>query len=296
MPAVRVDDIDLHYVEAGAGAPLLLIHGLGGSHQDWAHQLAEFAPHFRVIAPDLRGFGDTPVGRRLISIQRLTHDVLALLDALGIKRCFVIGHSMGGAIAQQLTLDHPQRVRRLIIANSMPMFKPQTRRHFAEFAYRWLVMGLLGPARLSRIGAQRMFPAEDQRAERELSAARSARTSRYSYLSALAALGRWSVLDRLGELRLPVLILGAEHDYYTREESVRFAHALPRGRLHIVEHAHHALPSEMPDTFNRLALRFLLARDPVGSAANAKTRERAVRELAHDDPEPAPMPDIVIHS
>src|SRR3546814_2327327 len=128
---------------------------------------------------------------------------------------------MGGAIAQQLTLDQPQRVRRLVVANSMPMFKPQTRRHFAEFAYRWVVMGLLGPARLARIGAQRMYPGEDQAEQREKSAARGARTSRYSYLSALAALGHWSVLERLDELRLPVLIVGAQHDYYTREESVR---------------------------------------------------------------------------
>src|SRR3546814_12360471 len=86
--------------------------------------------------------------------------MLALLDALGIERCLLVGHSMGGAIAQQLTLDQPQRVRRLVVANSMPMFKPQTRRHFAEFAYRWVVMGLLGPARLARIGSHRMSPVE----------------------------------------------------------------------------------------------------------------------------------------
>lgn len=295
MPTVRVDDIDLHYVEAGVGVPLLLIHGLGGSHHDWEHQIAAFAQHFRVIAPDLRGFGESPVGRRLISIPRLARDVHALLDALGIERCLLVGHSMGGAIAQQLTLDQPRRVCRLIVANSMPMFKPQTRRHFAEFAYRWVVMGLLGPARLSRIGARRMYPGENQAAEREKSAARGARTSRYSYLAALAALGRWSVLDRLGELRQPVLIVGAEHDYYTRAESVRFAHALPRGRLQIVDGAHHALPSEMPGIFNRLALRFLLARDSGGRVHSEAGRAQALDELAHDDPEPAPMPDAVSH-
>src|SRR3546814_3268286 len=104
---------------------------------------------------------------------------------------------MGGAIAQQLTLDQPQRVRRLVVANSMPMFKPQTRRHFAVFAYRWVVMGLLGPARLARIGAQCMYPGEDQAEKREKWAAIGARTSRYSYLSALAAFGYWSVVAML---------------------------------------------------------------------------------------------------
>src|SRR3546814_11780186 len=105
----------------------------------------------------------------------------------------------------------------------MSLFKPQTRPHFAEFADRLVVMGLLGPARLARIGAQRMYPGEDQAEQREKSAARGARTSRYSYLSALAALRHWSVLDRLDELRLPVLVVGAEHDYYPREERVRLA-------------------------------------------------------------------------
>ncbi|NGY03505.1 alpha/beta fold hydrolase [Solimonas terrae] len=292
MAVVRVDDIDMHYVEAGSGPPLVLIHGLGGSHLDWEHQIGVLATRFRVIAPDLRGFGRSGTGRRLFSIRRLMQDVVLLLDRLGIAQCQLIGHSMGGAIVQQLSLDHPQRVQRLVVANSMPMFRPQTRRHVAEFAYRWLVMGLLGPARLSRIGAQRMYPREDQAAEREKSAARGAHTSRYAYLAALAGLGRWSVLERLGEMRLPVLILAAEHDYYTREETVRFAHALPRGRLHIVAGAHHALPSEMPEVFNRLVMRFLRTADAPRETHDAGMRARAAEALASSEPEPAPMPDV----
>src|SRR3546814_20471658 len=107
--------------------------------------------------------------------------MLALLDALGIERCLLVGHSMGGAIAQQLTLDQPQRVRRLVVANSMPMFKPQTRRHFAEFASRWVVMGLLGPARPARNGAQRLYSGADQAEQRSKSATRGAATVSHSH-------------------------------------------------------------------------------------------------------------------
>src|SRR3546814_3233408 len=82
-------------------------------------------------------------------------------------------------------------------------------------------------------------------------------------------------------------------DLYTREESVRFAHALPRGRLHIVAGAHHALPSEMPGIFNRLALRFLLARNPAGGMSGAAMRTRVPDEVTRDDSEPTPMPDEV---
>ncbi|MGH8446687.1 MAG: alpha/beta fold hydrolase [Solimonas sp.] len=277
MPSIRVDDFDMHYVEAGSGPPLVLVHGLGGSHLDWEHQIAHFSRRFRVIAPDLRGFGDSGSGRRVYSIRRLARDVAGLLAQLGIDRFLLIGHSMGGAVAQQLALDGGGRVQKLVVANSMPMFRPQTLRHYTEFVYRWLVMGLLGPARLSRIGAWRMYPGDAQAAEREKSIARGARNTRYAYLSTLAALGRWSVLPRLGQLRLPVLIVGAEHDYFTRDETVRFAHALPRGRLHIVDGAHHGLPAEHPDVFNALVERFLRARHAAqGTAPRARLRARDI--------------------
>jgi 3-oxoadipate enol-lactonase len=285
MPSIRVDDFDMHYVEAGSGPPLVLVHGLGGSHLDWEHQIAHFAQRFRVIAPDLRGFGDSGSGRRAYSIRRLARDVAGLLAQLGIDRFLLIGHSMGGAIAQQLALDGGGRVQKLVVANSMPMFRPQTLRHYTEFVYRWLVMGLLGPARLSRIGAWRMYPGDAQAAEREKSIARGARNTRYAYLSALAALGRWSVLPRLGQLQLPVLIVGSEHDYFTRDETVRFAHALPCGRLHIVDGAHHGLPAEHPDVFNALVERFLRARhSPQGTALPARLRVR--------DPAPRAQPPV----
>lgn len=108
MPVVRVDDIDLHYAEAGSDPPLLLIHGLGSSHLDWEAQLGVLRtapPRHRVIAPDLRGFGDTPRGRRLLTIERFTRDLVELVDRFALKRLLLVGHSMGGAIAQQLMLE-----------------------------------------------------------------------------------------------------------------------------------------------------------------------------------------------
>lgn len=257
MPTRRIADVELHYVEAGSGPVMVLLHGLGGSVQDWEAQIPHFAARYRVIAPDLRGFGDSSRGHRLFSIPRCADDVGALLQQLDVDRFVLVGHSMGGAVAQQLSLQLGSRVRRLVIANSVPSFRPQSLRHYLEFAYRWLAMGLLGPRRLSQISAARMYPEPGQAGLREQSIARGARNSRYSYLSALAALGRWSVLARLGELQMPVLVLGSEHDYFTREETVRFAHALPSGRLHIVAGAHHSLPIERPQLFNELLDRFL---------------------------------------
>lgn len=257
MPTLQIDDFSMHYVEAGSGPPLLLLHGLGGSWQDWEEQIPHLSRHFRVIAPDLRGFGDSTRGRRLFSVARFAADVHALLAQLGVGSFVLIGHSMGGAVAQQLALQEAGRIRRMVIANSVPSFRPQSLRHYIEFGYRWLAMGLLGPARLSRIGAARMYPDPAQAALRARSIALGAQNSRYSYLAALAALGRWSVLPRLQELRMPVLVIGSEHDFFAREETVRFAHALPHARLHMVAGAHHGLPLERPRVFNELLDRFL---------------------------------------
>lgn len=257
-----IGDIEMHFEEAGQGPPLVLLHGLGGSSRDWEFQIPYFARRYRVLAPDLRGFGDSSRGRGPINVARHAGDVNALLDARGIERCVLAGHSMGGAVAQQFTLDHPRRVERLIIANSVPSFRPRSARHYLEFLYRLLVMGLLGPARLAKIGAWRTYPAPEQAAQRARAIARGARNSRRNYLAALRALSRWSIIDRLDELQLPVLVAASEHDYFGHEETVKFAHALPRARLHVFKGAHHGLPSEFPDEFNAVVERFLGAPPP----------------------------------
>lgn len=257
MPRARVGDIDIHYLEAGSGPPLVLLHGLGGSVGDWEHQVPVLSRQHRVIAPDLRGFGQTPSGRRFPTVPCLCADVAGLLDQLGVRQFVLIGHSMGGAVALQLALDRPQAVQRLVIANSVPSFRPQSPRHYLEFAYRWLVMGLLGPARLARIGAQRQFPDPAQAEQRARHVARGAHNTRRAYLGALAGLGRWSVIPRLGELQMPVLVAASEHDYFGHEETVRFAHALPCARLHLFRGAHHGLPAEHPARFNEVVHRFL---------------------------------------
>ncbi len=257
MGQIQLDDLALNYEVAGDGEPLVMLHGLGGSIEDWEYQIPYFARRYRIYLPDLRGFGDTPRGRRKISVPQLAADVGAFVDAMGLQRFKLMGHSMGGAVAQEFALTHPQRIERLVIANSVPSFRPQSRRHYIEFVYRLVVMGLLGPARLAQIGAMRSYPDPADAGKRERAIRRGARNSRRSYLSALIALGSWSVLDRLEGFRMPVLVAASEHDYFGHQETVQFAHALPRGRLHVFKGAHHGLPSEFPEAFNHVVARFL---------------------------------------
>lgn len=257
MPFLEAAGARLHYVEAGTGEPLVLLHGLGADIQDWTAQMPVFAQHFRVLAFDLPGFGQSPRGTRALNVPRYAQDIRAALDALGIPRCILIGHSMGGAVALQTALEQPQAYPRLVIANSVPTFRPRTFSQRMEILYRRVVMRLLGPARLSRISAARMYPGEALAALRERSIARGSRNNMSHYLEALGALTRWSVLERLHELPMPVQVIAAGQDYFSRADMLQFAHALPHGRLHTVRDARHGLPQERPEEFNRIVLKFL---------------------------------------
>jgi len=115
VPHAQVDGGRLFYQETGApdAPPLVLIMGWGGDHTAWALQAPAFAAEHRVIALDNRGAGQSDVPPGPYTIAGMAGDVIGLMDALGIRRAHICGASMGGMIAQELALGHPERVRTL---------------------------------------------------------------------------------------------------------------------------------------------------------------------------------------
>ncbi len=118
MPKAQANGIELYYEIYGAGKPLVLIAGLGYSLWQWHKMIPYLAEHFQVIAFDNRGVGqsDKPAGP--YTAQLLAADTVGLLDALNIERAIIMGHSMGGFIAQAMALDFPQRVEKLILCST----------------------------------------------------------------------------------------------------------------------------------------------------------------------------------
>ena len=108
MPRVRVNGVELHYVEVGGGDPVLMIMGFGGDHLAWGFQVPALSARYRVIAFDNRGAGQSSVPDVPYSTRMMADDAVGLLDALGIERAHVIGVSMGGMIAQEVALGHPR--------------------------------------------------------------------------------------------------------------------------------------------------------------------------------------------
>jgi len=115
MPRVNLDTISLYYETHGKGHPVLLISGLNADNASWADVCGRLAKRFRVIVFDNRGSGRSDMPDIKYPIREMADDAIALLDHLRIKKCHVIGHSMGGYIAQELAIHYPKRVWKLVL-------------------------------------------------------------------------------------------------------------------------------------------------------------------------------------
>src|SRR6476661_7178611 len=121
MPyAVTPDKIKLHYEDVGRGTPILFVHEFAGDHRSWEPQLREFGKHYRCIAYAARGYkpSDVPADPAAYSYQHVMRDAVAVLDHLKIEQAHLIGLSMGGYTVLQVALNHPQRVRSLVLAGA----------------------------------------------------------------------------------------------------------------------------------------------------------------------------------
>lgn len=256
MQRINVNGIEIACVDEGKGAPVLLVHGLGGSHDDWRLQRNEFAARHRLLVPDLRGFGAS--GRREpFTIQQHARDMIALLAALGIRRAHVVGLSMGGAIAIEMAVTAPQAIAGLVLANTSPEYTLSGWQRRRMAWQRALFAALLGVGAVARLFGRNMFPARGQGKLRRRLIRRASHTSRWVYLATLRALTRWNAESRLGQIRTPTLVLGAEFDMTPIAEKKRWAARIPQAQFVEIPGSRHHSEQDSPETFNRVVLGFL---------------------------------------
>src|SRR5262249_42113318 len=147
MTQVQVDNIQMAYTDAGAGRPVVLIHGYPFNRSLWNEQVAALSESYRVIAPDLRGFGESDSSDGPSTMNRMAQDVAGLLDHLGIPRATICSLSMGGYVTFAFYKQFPARVRALILADTRAQADTeegkQTRAQQAEKA---LAEGMAGIA------------------------------------------------------------------------------------------------------------------------------------------------------
>ena len=117
---VLANGIRQHYLDAGEGAPVILLHGFPETSFAWRHQIPELAAHYRVIAPDLRGYGETEKPYHGYDKRTMALDVLELMGALGLSKVALVGHDRGARVATRFAKDHPRAIDRLVVMDNVP--------------------------------------------------------------------------------------------------------------------------------------------------------------------------------
>jgi len=261
VPHAEVNGQRLYYEVHGEGEPLVIVMGLGGDLLAWARQIPEFAQRYKVIAIENRDVGRSSYADGPYEIADMADDTLAVLDELGFADFHVLGVSMGGAISQQVALKAPERVRTLTLCVT------------------WGGSGPYGEARSKVLGAQYRRMSHEEQVEflmllgmtedfyREpdtvawlkrmiMSNPNPQQTD--GFIRQLEACGRHDVRDRLGDLSMPVHVVGAEHDVMVPPwKSSELAELIPGAKLTMIERAAHLVNIEGAERFNGAVLEFL---------------------------------------
>lgn len=252
-----LDTVDLAYSVAGDGPPVVLLHGLGGCQDNWELQLPAFTPHFRVIAPDLRGHGQSPKPKGPYRMAQLAADVAMLLMRLQTGPARVLGLSLGGAVAQQLAIDEPQLVRSLVLVNTLPRFVSHDWRQRLLGLRRFLAAYFAGMDKVADDVARRLFPLVEQTPLRLEAAARLALNDPAAYRATLWAVARFDVTFLLDLITCPTLVVAGEQDTTLPLEPKRqLAEHLPNARFLVIANSGHATPIDQPEVFNTAVLEF----------------------------------------
>ncbi|WPN96855.1 alpha/beta hydrolase [Pseudomonas sp. MUP55] len=247
----------LHYEEYGHGAPLILIHGLGSSSQDWELQVPVLARHYRLIVVDVRGHGRSDKPRERYSIKGFMLDLNALIEHLALPPAHVVGLSMGGMIAFQLAVDEPAQVKSLCIVNSAPEVKVRSAADYWQWAKRRSLARLLSPRTIGKALGERLFPKAGQSDLRRRMAERWASNDQRAYLASFDAIVGWGVQEHLCTITCPTLVISADHDYTPVAQKEIYVKLLPNARLVVIEDSRHATPLDQPEVFNTTLLDFL---------------------------------------
>jgi 3-oxoadipate enol-lactonase len=262
MPLATVNDININYQEEGKGDPLVMIMGFAAGRSAWLGQIRFFRKYYSVITFDNRGAGksDKPPGP--YSTKMMAEDTVKLMDDLGIEKAHIMGVSMGGMIAQELAINYPERVMKLVLASTYAsrdeasgdaaeqakfmQLAPEERTSamvglaFNKPFYRF-VFGLLASVMTRFTGASARAGTEGQR----------------------EACQRHDTLDRLHSITAPTLVIvGTEDRLIKPVSSEVLAGRIPNAKLVKVEGGSHYLSFEMKNVFNWEVLNFLKTDSP----------------------------------
>lgn len=261
MLRATVGDIELAYVDRGSGPVLLLVHGFPLDHSMWAGQIDALAARYRIIAPDLRGFGQSSGHDEKTTMQQFAGDLAGLLDVLGIyEAVHLCALSMGGYVAWQFWKLHAERLGSLILCDTRAAADtPEGAQGRLALAETVLSEGALPVA--DSMLPKLFAPQSLESGAVYATATRGVMASTRPTTIAAALRGMAERPDMTAELPnigLPALLLCGEHDVITPAVEMRdVAAAMPDSIFHVIYGAGHMAPLERTERVNHLILEFL---------------------------------------
>jgi len=243
----------------GTGEPLLILHGLFGTYENWGSQIKGLAENFQVVAVDLRNHGRSPHSDTF-DYPSMAADVLALMDELGLDCAHILGHSMGGKVAMQIALNAPQRLRKLVVVDIAPV-------HY-EHHHHGVFEGLFN---IELVGLKSRGAAEQQLAEhvhepsvRAFLLKNLYRTEdkQFAWRMNLPVLhSQYAQISKAPEgipfTGATLFIKGANSDYLIAAYRDQVVSLFPTASYKVIEGAGHWPHAEKPEMFSRIALTFL---------------------------------------
>lgn len=263
MPRADVNGISIDYSIQGKGEPLVMIMGVGGGKNAWYAQTRFFRNFFRTVAFDNRGIGKSGKPEGQYSIRTMSEDTVSLMDHLGIHRAHIMGVSMGGMIAQEIAINHPGRVNKLVLGCTFAKAEesPEGSRD-------------LKVARQEYIASPESRSAQRKMMSTLLDLSFNSRSRRILFMSfakialmfsnsngtveQMKAVWGHDTVERLGKITAPTLVITGTADRVIDPKSSEIlSNLIPGSRLVRIEGGGHTFFMEMHDEFNREVMNFL---------------------------------------
>lgn len=248
----------VHYREAGhpSAPPLVFCNSLGTDARIWDGVIEQLAPTYRLISYDKRGHGLSSVPAGPYDITQLSADLLDLVDLLKLDRFALAGVSIGGLVAQQFALDHPDRLAGLVLCDTLPKFGDA-----ASWSDRVARVAAGGVEAIADMVLLRWFPMElRQGREAEIIGWRNLllRSPADGYIATCAVLSSADLTSKVAEITMPALVVCGEQDQSTPLEAVRgFAERLPNARFEAIASAGHLPSIDQPERLAQLIRDYL---------------------------------------
>jgi pimeloyl-ACP methyl ester carboxylesterase len=261
----------MNVIDLGSGPPLLFVHGLSGSWQNWLENVCAFAGDHRVIAVDLPGFGESEMPAGKLSISGYADAVDSLCAALGVDAAAVVGNSMGGFVGAELAIRHPQRVERLVLVAAAGISVQHMRNDPALAAMRRAerLLALYGAWFASRSDAVARRPrlrrmvlglvaAHPERLPAPLVAEQVRGSGKPGFVGAIDAMTSYPLRERLGEIACPTLVVWGDRDRLVPlRDADEFVRLIADARKVVYADTGHVPMLERPDRFNADLREFL---------------------------------------